>query len=670
MSIEDQVLSLRKILRDHNYRYYVLGESSITDTEYDVMLGELEDLEKANPIYFDSESPTQRVGGELSSGFETVEHAVPMLSLANSYSEDDLLGFEQRIQRNLPDVDVDYVTELKFDGIAIALIYEHGRFIRGVTRGNGVEGDDITANLRTIRSIPLKANQCPQLPLSFEVRGEIYMPKSEFEKLNKRQATEEKKMFANPRNAAAGSLKLLDSREAARRPLTFSAYYLRTIETLDAGPAIKNQLDSLQILRDLGFPVSRHAVLCHSMREVLDFCSAWEAGREELPYEIDGVVIKVNDLAQQSALGATAKSPRWAMAFKFKAKQASTTILDIHLQVGRTGSITPVASLEPVFLAGSTISRATLHNEDEIQRKDIRIGDAVFIEKGGDVIPKIVKVIEERRPLNSIPFQMPTMCPVCKTSVSRIEGEVALRCENLACPAQVHGRILHFAARGAMDIDGLGEAIVRQLLDQHLIEDLGDLYKLKEEELAVLDRLGERSAENLVAAIKESGSKSLDRLIFGLGIRHVGAGASVVLADSFQSIDALSAASYEELEPLDGIGPVMAYSILHFFAREQNREVLEKLACAGVKMTQIRTLNTGGVFSGKTVVVTGSLDRFTRDGARDAVMKEGGKVSASVSKKTDFVLVGANPGSKYDKAMKLGVTILDEHTFIKWIEKT
>lgn len=662
-----EIEALRRQIREHNYKYYVLGEPVISDFEYDLLMAKLVQLELDHPEAVTPDSPTQRIGGEPTKAFKTVQHDVPMLSLGNTYTQDELYEFEERLKNALPDTKFEFVSELKFDGIAVSLIYENGILVRGATRGDGERGDDITTNLKTIRSIPLRLFQEDHLPLSIEVRGEVFMTKKGFAQLNKRQEKLEEKVFANPRNATAGTLKLQDPKIVADRPLDFFAYYLRIIGDTDV--VVRTHYDRLKILRELGLPVSRHRALCRSMWDVIDFCTDWEEKRESLPFEIDGVVIKVNDIAQQNELGTTAKSPRWAIAFKFKAKQSTTQLKEIHLQVGRTGTVTPVAVLEPVFLAGSTISRATLHNEDEIRRKDIRAGDTVLIEKGGDVIPKVVQVILEKRPKDSQPFEMPSTCPVCASSLIRVEGETALRCENIACPAQVHRRLEHFASRGAMDIEGLGEALVHQLIDNHLVSDYGDIYFMKKGSLLELDRMADKSAQNLLSAIQASKNQSLDRVIFALGIRFVGSGVASVLADHFGSIPKLQEADFAELEKIEGVGPTIAESIIQFFQRTENIEVLNKLQKAGIRMEEERVKKQSGLFNGKTFVLTGALSRFTREGATELIESEGGKVSSSVSRKTDFVLVGANPGSKYRKALDLDVEIIDEDTFVGLMEK-
>ena len=668
--IKDRIEELRRKIREHDYRYYVLNEPTISDYEYDMLMSELATIEKKHPELVTPDSPTQRVSGEPVKEFPTVRHDVPMLSLGNTYSEEELYDFEKRLHNFLPGEEFEYVTELKFDGIAVSLVYRDGFLKRGATRGDGQRGDDITNNLKTIRSIPLRLIERKDLPSNVEVRGEVIMTRDGFEKLNARQEQMGEKIFANPRNATAGTLKQQDPRIVSSRPLEFFAYFLRLLDEADIDRLkIDTHFDSLHLLREMGFPVSRHIRLCRSMWEVIDFCNIWEEKRDTIPYDIDGVVIKVNSLIQQRELGCTAKSPRWAIAFKFKARQATTVLKEIHLQVGRTGTVTPVAVLEPVFLAGSTISRATLHNEDEIRRKDIRVGDTVLIEKGGDVIPKIVKVIKEKRPKGSTPFKMPDRCPICNTQLVRIEGESAIRCENIACPAQIHRRIEHFASRDAMDIEGLGEALVHQLIEHNMVSDYGDLYFLKKEELATLEKMGDKSASNLLESLEESKSRPLDRIIFGLGIRYVGARAASLLADRFESIDRLREASVNEIENIEGIGPTIADSVVKFFRQDSNIKVIEKLRKAGVRMEEKRRKAEPGIFSGKTFVLTGALSKFTREGATRLIESEGGRVSSSVSRNTDYVVVGSNPGSKYRKALDLGVRVLDEDTFLSMIER-
>jgi DNA ligase (NAD+) len=668
-SIEKEIESLREEIRGHDHRYYVLNEPTIPDHEYDRLMARLSDLERGHPGLITPDSPTQRVSGAPAGEFPSVTHESPMLSLANTYSIEELHEFEARLKNFLPDEPFEFVAELKFDGIAVSLLYDDGRFVRGATRGDGERGDDITGNIKTIRSIPLNLFRRRESPSRIEVRGEVFMPKAGFQKLNREQDDLGEKPFANPRNAAGGTLKLLDPRLVAKRPLEFTAYFFRPRGN-EPSP-FATHLDGLHELRELGLPVSRHTALCKTMWDVVEFCNDWEEKRDELPFEIDGVVVKVNSLDQQERLGATAKSPRWAVAYKFKPRQATTLLRKIHFQVGRTGAVTPVAVLEPVALAGSTIGRATLHNADEIRRKDIREGDTVIVEKGGDVIPKITAVVLEKRSPASKPFAMPNACPACGGPLVRSEDEAAVRCENVACPAQVHRRLQHFASRGAMDIDGLGEAVILLLIESRMVADYGDLYGLERDTLAALERMGEKSAQNLLKAVEASKTRPLDRLVFALGIRHVGSNVASILADRFGSLDALAKAPFDELRTIEGIGPTIAESVVQFFGQKRNVRVVEKLRRAGVRMEEVRKKpKAGGVFENKTFVLTGALTRFTREAATEIIESEGGTVTGTVTGRTDYVLAGENPGSKYRKAIDLKIRILDEDTFVKWIEKS
>ncbi len=665
MDVKKRIEELRRLINKYDYEYYVLAQPSISDYEYDQLMKELEALEKAHPELITPDSPTQRVSGQPIKEFPTVQHRKPMLSLANTYNEMEFREFDQRVRQALPGETVEYVTELKIDGIAISLHYENRRFVRGVTRGDGLQGDDITPNLRTIRSIPLVVRNVQNVPEFFEVRGEIYMSKEAFVRLNREREEQGETLFANPRNAAAGSLKLQDPRIVAERGLNLFSYY---IDADVPGFVRPTHFENLKLLQELGFPVNPHFRLCKSVDEVLDFVKEWEAKRDSLPYEIDGVVVKVNKLEQQERLGATAKSPRWAIAFKFKAQQAETLLEKITWQVGRTGIVTPVAELKPVPLAGTTVSRATLHNADEIRRKDIRERDWVFIEKGGDIIPKVVGVDLKKRPKDSKPAEIPKTCPVCGTELVQFEGEVAIRCPNLSCPAQIKRRIEHFASRGAMDIEGLGTALVEMLVDKGLIKDIADIYQLKKEEVAQLERMGEKSAKNLMEAIEKSKQQPLDRLIFALGIPYIGATAAKILAKHFKTLEALQNATKEELEQIDGIGEKMAESIVRYFKNEHNRRILKRLKQAGVK-TELEEDATveNPVLQGMTFVLTGTLPHLKREEAKALIEKYGGKVSSSVSKKTTYVLAGADPGSKLNKAQQLGIPIIDEATFLKMI---
>ncbi len=671
ISAAERVEQLRAEIQDHDYRYYVLAQPTISDYQYDMLMKELMELERQHPELVTPDSPTQRVGGEPTKEFPAVMHDVPMLSLSNTYSPEELLEFDRRVSTLLPKQSYQYVTELKFDGVAISLAYESGMLVRGATRGDGVRGDDITNNLKTIRSIPLKIpldidGQVSKRTLPrIEVRGEVFMRKKDFQRMNEERELQGEKLFANPRNATAGTLKLQDPKQVAGRPLQFFGYYLLS-DTVE----LKSHFDNLRILRRLRFPVNEHSCLCRNINDVKKFCDEWEEKRDKLPYEIDGAVVKVNSLKQQELLGSVAKSPRWAIAYKFAARQAETLLQGITLQVGRIGTITPVAELKPVFLAGSTISRATLHNEDYICEKDIRIGDAVIIEKGGDVIPKVDGVVVAKRPKSAVPFKMPSSCPVCGSPLVRPAGEASYYCENYECPSQVRGRIEHFAARGAMDIEGLGEAVIDQLVELGFIKNYGDIYSLHQRkgELVQLERWGEKSAQNLLDAIERSKSQPFHRVLYALGIRYVGSEVARILADSFGSIEKLAKASEEELQSAYQIGPRIAQSVARFFRDERNLEVIEKLKKAGVTLeVKEHKKRARGELAGKTFVLTGALTNFTREEAKAMIEEQGGNVSSSVSKKTDYVIVGAEPGSKYDKARLLGIKTLSEEEFIKLV---
>ncbi|HBT46804.1 MAG TPA: DNA ligase (NAD(+)) LigA [Peptococcaceae bacterium] len=653
---------LRRLIEEHNYRYFVLDAPIISDQEFDELMRELLELEAKFPELVTPDSPSQRVGGAPRPEFATVRHRQPLLSLANAFSPEELRDFDRRV-RELVGGAVDYVVEPKIDGLSVALVYVDGVFTTGATRGDGEVGEDVTANLRTVRALPLRLKR----PVArLEVRGEVYMPKAAFARLNKAREEAGEPVFANPRNAAAGSLRQLDPKVTASRTLGLFVY--QVLYTEEPEPA--TQMEALDYLAGLGFPVNPYRLHCRHAGEVLEVVEEWTTEkRAALPYEIDGLVIKVNSVALQRVLGATAKSPRWAVAYKFPAEQAITRVLDIIVRVGRTGVLTPTALLEPVRLAGSTVSRASLHNEDIIREKNVRIGDTVIIQKAGDVIPEVVKVLPERRTGEEKEFHLPERCPVCGSRVIREEGETAHRCSGgLACPAQVKERIIHFASRSAMDIQGLGPAIVSQLLDAGLIADAGDLYYLKVEDLLPLERFAQQSAQNLIAAIAASKNKGLERLLFALGIRHVGERAARTLARHFRSLDRLREASFEELTTLPDIGPKIAASIKAFFEEPRNLEVLEKLRRAGVRMEAEAESETPGPLAGKTFVLTGTLPNLTRQEATDLIVRAGGKVAGSVSRRTDYVVVGDNPGSKYDKARELGIPLLDEEGLRKLLE--
>jgi DNA ligase (NAD+) len=661
LDIRKEIERLRQEIQKHDYAYYVLAQPQISDYEYDQKMKQLAELEARDPSLITPDSPTQRVSGQPTKEFATVRHRIPMLSLANTYSEEELWDFDERVRGLLdPDEKPAYVTELKIDGLAVSLLYEAGFFVRGATRGDGINGDDITVNLRTIRSIPLRLAGSGPFPASLEVRGEVYMSRAAFQRLNKTREESGEALFANPRNSAAGSLKMQDARLVAQRGLNIFCYRL---EDQGEQTGKRTHFESLERLRQLGFPVNPHARKCGTMEEVIRYCQEWERQRDDLPYEIDGVVVKVDDVEQQLRLGHTAKIPRWAISFKFKARQMKTRIEKITWQVGRTGTLTPVAELTPVQIAGTVVSRATLHNPEEIERKDIREGDAVFIEKGGDIIPKVVSVIPEERDKKSRPYEIPGRCPACHTALKKNEEEAALRCPNEHCPAQIVRRIEHFVSRGAMDIEGLGAALVELFVNRKMITDAAGLYFLKSGQISNLEGLGEKSAGNLISAIEESKKQSLERLIFGLGIPFVGTTAARALAMHFKDLDHLMKAAKQELEELPGIGTKMAESIDSFFKNERNRKLVENLRDAGINFRFLGEA-AEGLLNGKTFVLTGTLPSMSREEATNLILSRGGAVSSSVSKKTSYVLAGDKPGSKLDKAKKSGVPVIDEVQFL------
>lgn len=668
-SPQQRIEELRKLIKEHDYNYYILAQPTISDYEYDQLVNELIQLEKENPHLITPDSPTQRVGSDLTNVFNPVAHRIPMLSLSNTYSEEEMYDFDRRVKEGLPKSEkVEYVCELKIDGVSVSLRYKNGLLVTAATRGDGTTGEDITNNVRTIRSVPLSIRKPESIKLKLddiEVRGEIYMEIEAFKKINEERELNGEKTFANPRNLTAGTIKLLDPQLVAKRPLKTFVYYLYS-ETDE----LTTHYENLKLLREMGFCVNQNYKLCRNIEEVMEFCNEWEDKRDTLPYEIDGVVVKVNSLKQQRILGNIAKSPRWAVAYKFKAKQAKTRLNKIIWQVGRTGTLTPVAELEPVFLAGSTISRATLHNIDEIRRKDIREGDIVVIEKGGDVIPKVVAVDLSQRPKDSHEVKIPSKCPVCNSNLYRPENEVAIYCENNLCPAQIKGRIEHFASRGAMDITGLGEALINLFVDLGYLKDYSDIYHLKEhrEELIQIERLGEKSVDNLLSSIEKSKEKPFDRVLFALGIRYVGAGVAKKLADHFKSIDALMNASEEEIESIHEIGPSISKSIKRFFSDSNNIKLVERLKKAGLKFKSEEIKVTSDKLKGKSFVLTGTLSSMSREEAKEKIISLGGHVLSAVSKNTDYVVVGENPGSKFDKAQKLGIPILSEEEFLKMIE--
>lgn len=662
---EKRVAELNQLLHDYGHAYYVLDKPVVSDAVYDQLLHELIALEKENPSLIYPDSPTQRVGGVAVEGFRKVTHTYPMLSLSNAFNEEDLRDFDRKIRQAIGD-NFSYVCELKIDGLAIALRYENGVFVQGATRGDGEVGEDITSNLKTINAIPLRLKQ----PVTIEVRGEAYMPKKSFEKLNNARAEKGEELFANPRNAAAGSLRQLDPKIAASRNLSTFIY---SIGGDGEAYGIDSHAEMLDYLEELGFPSNKERQACATIDDVLAFIEKWTDNRPNLPYEIDGIVVKVNRYAHQDELGFTAKSPRWAIAYKFPAEEVVTKLLDIELTVGRTGVITPTAILEPVLVAGTTVGRASLHNEDLIREKDIRIGDTVIVHKAGDIIPEVVGVIVEQRPEDSVSFEMPTNCIACDSELVRIEGEVALRCVNPTCPAQIAEGIKHFVSRNAMNIDGLGEKVVEQLLRENYIKDVADLYLLEVEQLMKLERMGEKSATNLVNAIERSKENSMERLLFGLGIRHVGEKAAKILAEQFETIDALMEATEEQLTSIFEIGAKMADSIVTYFDNEEVKELIARLKQVGVNMTfkgkKVQVDIGDNPFAGKTIVLTGKLTQLTRNEAKAKIEELGGTVTGSVSKKTDLVIAGEDAGSKLTKATELGIEVWDEERLIEQLQQ-
>ena len=662
--LKKRVEKLRQEISYHDHKYYVENNPEISDYEYDQLFQELRELEQKYPSLITSTSPTQRVGGEPVEGFSTVEHPFPMLSLENTYSQEEVEEFERRLHRELPGEEFDYVVELKIDGVSISLIYEQGKFARGSTRGDGFRGDDITANLRTIRSIPLELRE--KTAGRLEVRGEVYMTKSGFRDLNNRREKTGKSLFANPRNAAAGSLKLLNPRITRERPLNTYIYNLSFSATYP--PVI--HLEALDKMKKWGFRVNPHFKHCLNIREIIFYHDLWRKKKEELDYDVDGMVIKVNNLRQQTHLGSTSKSPRWAIAYKFPAQQATTRIRKIKVQVGRTGALTPVAIFDPTLLAGTTITRATLHNEDEIRRKDIRVGDTVIIEKGGDIIPQVIRVLESKRGGKEKIFAMPSFCPVCGARVVRLEGEVVVRCIGSACPAQLKEKVAHFASRTAMDIEGLGDKLIEQLVDRGIIKDISDIYRLERETLESLERMGEKSSLNLLGQIEKSKNQSLSRLIFALGIRYVGDRGAKILAKHFSSLEELSRASVRELENINEIGPRTAQSVVLFFKEEENKKLIEELRKQGIRMKEEKvTPKKVQSLWGKKFVFTGVLEHFSRKEAQDLVESLGGRAVSRVSQEVDFLVVGKNPGSKYDKAKELKIPLVSEEGFWKMVKE-
>ena len=664
-NIKKRIEYLRKEINRHNKKYYVDNKLEISDQEYDRLMDELKKLEEAHPELITPDSPTQMVGGSVLKEFKTIKHRVPMLSMDNTYSPEEIIDFDERVRKNLEVDKLDYVVELKIDGVSISLLYENGKFIQGATRGDGVKGDDVTLNLKTIKSLLLKLDtkKGAAIPELFEARGEVYLPSKVFLEINMEKEELGEELFANPRNAAAGSLKLLDSALVAKRHLDMWIYGVGYLE----GGGFKTQFEALNFLKNSGFRVNPNIKRCKSIEDVIGYCNEWQEKRHGLEYDIDGMVIKVDSFSYQRSLGQTSKSPRWMIAYKFPAERKETILEDIIVQVGRTGALTPVAVLRPIELAGSTVSRASLHNQDEIARKDVRVGDHVLVEKAGEIIPQVVEVVKKKRKGSEKEFSMPKKCPVCGSAVKRLKNEVALRCENMGCPAQLKERIRHFASKEALDIEGMGDAIVAQLVDNKLIKDYGDIYILKHENVANLDRMADKSALNLINAIEKSKSNSLNRLVYGLGIRHVGVRSAWILASRFKSIGMLAKADMEELQDINEIGPVMAESIFNFFRTEENKKVIEKLKHYGMNTEEKSHDSRPKNLEGKIFVVTGSMESFSRNQIEELIRSMGGNASSSVSKDTDYVVAGKDPGSKFGKAKQLGVKIINENEFKKLI---
>ena len=656
---------LRKQIQRHNHLYYELHKPEISDYEFDRLLKELERLEQEHPQYAKKDSPTKKVGGKPAQEFEAVRHEVPMLSIDNTYSKEEIQEFDERVKKNLKGESPEYVVELKIDGVSLSLTYRKGELVRAATRGDGRQGDDVTKNVRTIQDIPKVLTAPKKAVEEIEIRGEIYLPIKIFHKLNEEKKKLGEECFVNPRNAAAGSLKLLDASLVASRGLSFFAHGAG----LCRGGDFKTQMELVSFFKGGGIPVSPQRYLCKGLEEVYKLCDEWEKKKETLDYEIDGLVLKVNSLEQQKKLGSTNKSPRWVMAYKFPAEKAQTRLLDIAVQVGRTGVVTPVAVFEPVFLAGTTVSRATLHNEDEIQRLGLKIGDWVVIEKSGEIIPQVVRVLKEKRNGREQKFSMPKHCPACKAEVVREKGEVASRCTHLNCPAQLKERLLHFASRKAMDIEGLGEALAGQFVEKKMVKDFSEIYTLKKDEVASLQRMGGKSAENLIEQIENSKKKELSRLVFALGIRHVGVNAARILAGHFGSMEKLQCAEKEALEKINTVGEVMAESVVDFFKNKESLRVIGKLKALGVHMKEGKAPDvSASPFSNKTFVLTGSLEHFTRDRAERLILERGGRVSSSVGRNTQALIAGKAPGSKLKNARRLGVQVLNEEDFERLLE--
>ena len=668
MSFTDRILRIREELNDHNYRYYVLSDPIVSDSEYDTLLRELETLETAHPELITLDSPTQRIGAAPLTEFGTIQHTIPMQSLSNAMNSEELIAFDKRVQKLLEtNNSIDYIAEPKLDGIGVELVYLNGVFTHGSTRGDGITGENITQNLKTIKAIPLKLRSgSHSIPSILEIRGEVFITKDNFQKLNDNQEKLGEKLFANPRNAAAGSLRQLDSNITAKRPLSIFCYQPGTID----GALFETHLEFLEALKKWGIPVNPYINNIFGADEILEYHHDMESTRNDLPYEIDGTVYKVNSFAQQDTLGIRSRSPRWAIAGKFKAQQVTTVIENIDVQVGRTGAITPVARLRSVQVGGVTVTNATLHNQDEIDRKDIRIGDTVLIERAGDVIPKIVKVIIDKRPKKTEKYQISNTCPICRHEVFRSEDEAVLRCQNLSCPAQIKGRIEHFVSRNALDIDGFGEKLVEQLVDKNILSSVDKIFTLKYEDLASLDRMADKSANNILLAIEHSKNTTFARFVFGLGIRNVGEHIAKVLEKHFNAdILLLMNATREELDNIFEIGSIMSEGIVSFWTNDNNKNVVLSCIDNGVKIAKPSASPTAQTLEGKTFVLTGTLETLTRSKAKELIQKFGGRASSSVSPKTDYLIAGDKAGSKLQTAQDLGIKILNEKEFIDMIDK-
>lgn len=660
---KEKIDALKEVLNQYGYEYYVLDKPTVPDAEYDAKLRELEELEEKFPEFITPDSPTQRIGGAPIEGFEKVRHQVPMLSLSNAFNEEELRDFARRVTNALGE-NFSYICELKIDGLAVSLTYEDGKFVRGATRGDGMVGEDITVNLRTVRSIPLTIKDKETL----EVRGEVFMPKASFESLNKIREEKDQELFANPRNAAAGSLRQLDPKVAASRNLDVFLYAVGVWE----GNTLPTHSARLERLQELGFKTNPEWKKYDTIEEVIEFVNYWTEKRQDLPYEIDGIVIKIDDLNQQEELGVTAKSPRWSIAYKFPAEEVVTKLLDIELSVGRTGVVTPTGILEPVRIAGSTVGRASLHNEDLIREQDIRIGDTVVVKKAGDIIPKVVRAVKEQRTGEEAEFAMPSHCPACNTELVSLEEEVALRCINPNCPAQLIEGMIHFVSRNAMNIDGLGEKLVMQLFNEGLVHTIPDLYRLEREKLLELERMGEKSVSNLLNAIEASKGNSLEKLVFGLGIRFIGEKAAQILSQEFETMERLQRATYDEFVAIDEIGEKMADSLEQYFSEDKVNAMLQELKDLGVNMEYTGPKKATGAedspFMDITVVLTGKLEKLSRNEAKAKIEALGGKVTGSVSKKTGLVVAGEAAGSKYDRARELGITIWNEEQLLEALD--